>query len=93
MPAARDAALRPERKMDCRELIEWLSEYVDGGLDPLERTRFDEHLAECEDCASYLDSFRTTLRMLRLSKYEDSSQTATMPELLRAAILAARNID
>lgn len=79
--------------MNCRELIEYLSEYVDGGLYPLERARIDEHLAECEDCAAYLDSLRKMLRMLKISQHLDSSlTTATIPESLRAVILAAQNV-
>lgn len=77
--------------MDCRELIESLSECLEGGLDPFERVRFDEHLAACKNCATYLDSFRTTLRLLRISRNKDSpAKTATIPASLHAVILAAR---
>lgn len=80
--------------MNCRELIEYLSEYIDGGLDPHTRARFDEHLAECEDCAAYLDSYRAMLRMLKFSRHDNSSLTsATIPTSLRAVILAARSVD
>src|SRR5438128_4830644 len=44
--------------MTCRELIEFLIDYLDGTLAPQERERFDAHLAVCPACVRYLDSYR-----------------------------------
>jgi predicted anti-sigma-YlaC factor YlaD len=50
------------RSMDCDELVELVTDYLDGALDPETRARFDEHLLECEGCENYLQQFRETVR-------------------------------
>ena len=38
------------KSMDCNELVELVTAYLDGALDPDTRARFDTHLLECEGC-------------------------------------------
>jgi anti-sigma factor RsiW len=47
--------------MDCNELVELVTAYLDGALDPDTRARFDAHLLECEGCENYLQQFRSTV--------------------------------
>jgi anti-sigma factor RsiW len=48
--------------MDCNELVELVTAYLDGALDPDTRARFDEHLLGCDGCENYLQQFRETVR-------------------------------
>ncbi|MEB3049884.1 zf-HC2 domain-containing protein [Mycolicibacter sp. MYC123] len=50
--------------MDCNELVELVTAYLDGSLDLETRARFDEHLLECDGCANYLQQFRVTIGTL-----------------------------
>jgi anti-sigma factor RsiW len=50
--------------MDCNELVELVTSYLDGSLDPNTRARFDVHLLECDGCANYLQQFRSTVDTL-----------------------------
>jgi anti-sigma factor RsiW len=50
--------------MDCNELVELVTAYLDGSLDPETRARFDVHLLECDGCANYLQQFRATVDTL-----------------------------
>ncbi|MCZ8382365.1 zf-HC2 domain-containing protein [Mycobacterium sp. CPCC 205372] len=50
--------------MDCNELVELVTAYLDGSLDPDTRARFDVHLVECDGCDHYLQQFRTTVDTL-----------------------------
>ena len=50
--------------MDCNELVELVTAYLDGSLDPETRARFDVHLIECDGCENYLQQFRTTVDTL-----------------------------
>jgi anti-sigma factor RsiW len=50
--------------MDCNELVELVTAYLDGSLDPQTRLRFDRHLLQCDGCQSYLQQFRVTVRTL-----------------------------
>ncbi|WP_257000181.1 anti-sigma factor family protein, partial [Mycobacterium avium] len=36
--------------LDCNELVEIVTAYLDGSLDLETRARFDEHLLECDGC-------------------------------------------
>jgi anti-sigma factor RsiW len=47
--------------MDCNELVELVTAYLDGSLDRQDRARFDAHLLECDGCANYLQQFRSTV--------------------------------
>ncbi len=47
--------------MDCNELVELVTAYLDGSLDTETRARFDVHLLECDGCENYLQQFRATV--------------------------------
>jgi len=49
--------------MTCRELVEFLMDYLDGQLSEPERLRFEEHLGECPDCVAYLATYREAVRL------------------------------
>jgi anti-sigma factor RsiW len=50
--------------MDCNELVELVTAYLDGSLDVDTRARFDMHLLECDGCENYLQQFRATMGAL-----------------------------
>ncbi len=52
------------RPLDCDELVELVTAYLDGSLDLDTRERFALHLAECDGCKNYLQQFRTTVSTL-----------------------------
>jgi anti-sigma factor RsiW len=79
----------PAVELTCREFVAFLSEYVEGGLDPDEAARFEAHLAACPDCVAYLESFRETIHLGR-ECFADDGLAEDVPEELLAAILAAR---
>jgi anti-sigma factor RsiW len=45
----------------CEDLVEMLSDHLDGGLTSAERARLDDHLATCEGCTNALEQFRETI--------------------------------
>jgi len=50
--------------MICAELVELVTAYLEATLSPEERAAFDEHLALCPGCETYLVQFRTTIDLL-----------------------------
>jgi anti-sigma factor RsiW len=50
--------------MDCNDLVELVSAYLDGSLNADTRARFDTHLLECDGCENYLQQFRSTVDTL-----------------------------
>lgn len=62
-------------EMPCRELVEVITDYLEDRLSPVDRARFEAHLAECEACCTYLGQFRQTIRALaRLPEESLSSE-------------------
>ncbi len=57
-------ATAPEDELTCQELVEIVSEYLEGALPDVERERFDAHLEGCEGCRRYLDQMRTTIHVV-----------------------------
>ena len=51
-------------EMPCREFVELVTEYLEGGLSARDRARFEVHIAECEYCETYLEQIRQTIRVL-----------------------------
>ncbi|HKS21362.1 MAG TPA: sigma-70 family RNA polymerase sigma factor [Thermoanaerobaculia bacterium] len=47
----------------CRQLIDFIADYVAGDLDDVEREDFDRHLGVCPSCRAYLDSYRKTMAL------------------------------
>jgi predicted anti-sigma-YlaC factor YlaD len=65
----------------CRELVELVTDYLEGRLSAREYHRLDAHLALCEGCRAYLEQMRQTIRTLgRLT--EDAVQPEARARLL-----------
>jgi hypothetical protein len=47
--------------LSCRELVELVTEYLEGTLPLEERTRFELHLGYCDWCRTYLRQMRRVL--------------------------------
>ena len=49
------------RPLMCRELVELITEYLEGAMPARERARFEAHLAGCDACTAYVEQMRTTI--------------------------------
>ena len=47
----------------CEQLVELVTEYLEGGLTDSERERFEEHVVVCGGCSNYLDQMRKILEL------------------------------
>jgi len=66
----------------CREVVDFLGDYLDGALDPDTRDAFEQHLAGCRDCPAFLATYRGTVRAVRRLR-EDQ-----LPAELRARLVS-----
>ena len=46
------------RRLTCQQVVELVTEYLDGVMEPRRRARFEAHLAGCDGCTNYLEQFR-----------------------------------
>jgi anti-sigma factor RsiW len=75
--------------LTCQEVLDYLTEYLEGRLPAGEHARMDEHLAACPPCLAYLRNFQATIAITKQA-CSDDPQLAQIPEELVQAILAAR---
>jgi anti-sigma factor RsiW len=54
----------PASDLTCRELVELVTDYVEGALSEEERLRFEEHIERCGGCNVYLEQIRQTISVL-----------------------------
>lgn len=47
-------------RLRCQEVVELVTEYLDGALDPRVASRFEYHLARCPECTRYLAQIELT---------------------------------
>ncbi len=69
--------------MMCQELVEVLTDFLDGTLGAHDRARLEAHLAVCDDCQVYLEQFKTTIVLV------DNAKAPEMSSELRNNLLRA----
>jgi anti-sigma factor RsiW len=69
-------ALRNRKKLTCRELVELVTDYLDGSLSRRDRARFEAHIAACTNCTQYVEQFRETIRLTGTLRESDVSPDA-----------------
>ena len=78
--------------MKCRELAEFLLEYVSGELTQETRVHFELHLTRCKNCHEYLVQYQSTIKAGKISCDEMSDELPPIPEDLVKAVMAARKL-
>jgi anti-sigma factor RsiW len=51
-------------QLSCRELVELVTDYLEGALSDEDRARFEEHIGLCDGCQVYLEQMRQTIAQL-----------------------------
>ena len=51
-----------ERALTCKELVELVTDYLEGVLYSEDKERFEAHLATCDGCSAYLQQMRKTIQ-------------------------------
>jgi anti-sigma factor RsiW len=69
--------------MDCDQLVELVTDYLDGALDPAVTAAFEAHLSECDGCEVYLQQIRDTSALVGRVTSEHLSES-TLAGLLAA---------
>lgn len=51
-------------ELTCKELVEIITDYLEGKLPPSEVMRFETHLSGCVGCTHYLAQMRKTIHLV-----------------------------
>lgn len=74
------------RELICQELVEVITDYLEDRMPAERRLLFEEHVAFCSWCRTYLDQMQDTIRATGSLKKDDLS-----PETRDALLDAFRN--
>jgi hypothetical protein len=69
--------------LTCRELVDLVTDYLEGALTEAERKRFDDHVRECTGCENYIDQMHETIALVGRVRVDDLSDETKL-ELLTA---------
>jgi anti-sigma factor RsiW len=72
-------------ELSCQELVELITDYLEGALPAELHQRFEEHIAHCSGCQTYLEQMHETIRVTGTLTAE-----ALSPEAERALLDAFR---
>jgi anti-sigma factor (TIGR02949 family) len=72
-----------DHRVTCQEVVELVTEYLDGSLSPADAALFEEHLNFCDPCVVYVDEIRSTIATVGRIAEED------VPPDMREQLLAA----
>jgi anti-sigma factor (TIGR02949 family) len=71
------------RNLDCDEIVELVTAYLDGALKRRERKAFERHLTKCDGCTNYVEQIRLTIETVGRVTADD------LPPELRENLVAA----
>jgi anti-sigma factor (TIGR02949 family) len=74
--------MRLDRELTCAEVVELITSYLDRRLSAADAERFEEHVAFCDGCSTYLEQMRATIAATGKVRDED------VPAELRDRLLA-----
>ncbi|MGZ4115430.1 MAG: anti-sigma factor family protein [Actinomycetota bacterium] len=69
--------------LTCHEVVELITDYLEGSLPDDDRRRVEEHLAGCDGCTHYLEQMRETIRLSGMLT-EEQVPEGQMQQLLDA---------
>lgn len=69
-------------KLTCMELVELITDYLEGSLPNPERVRFETHLEGCSGCRNYLKQMQKTI-MMTGKLTEERIAPAALDEMLK----------
>ena len=76
--------------MTCRELVELLLDFLDGDLPEERRRILEAHLALCQPCLNYLETYKVTIQLTR--RLPDIPPPPELLERLKAALREERAV-
>lgn len=78
--------------MNCRELAEFLMDYVSNELPAEARDPFEVHLSRCPNCLEYVRQYRVTIVAERRAFNCDEDLPEVPEELIQAILLARKGL-
>jgi hypothetical protein len=68
--------LKLSEDLTCADLVELVTDYIEGGLVDRDRERFEEHVVFCRGCSNYFEQMRRTVQLTGRLVEEDVTAEA-----------------
>jgi anti-sigma factor RsiW len=68
-------------QLSCQELVELVTDYLEGALSASDHDRFDAHIADCDGCREYLRQITLTVSLagrLTPDQLDPAAETALL---------------
>ncbi len=78
-----------ERNENCQHLLQYLSDYFEGSLDPEFCTELERHISECRNCRVVVDTTRKTIDLY----HTYGSETEPLPQEVRHRLFHRLNLE
>jgi predicted anti-sigma-YlaC factor YlaD len=52
------------QELTCQELVELVTDYLEGVLSAADKDRFEQHIALCRGCTNYLNQMKKTVQLV-----------------------------
>lgn len=59
---------------NCEQIVELVTDYLEGALPPEERLAFEQHVSACASCRGYFTQMRTVIRVAGSLAADDLSE-------------------
>jgi anti-sigma factor RsiW len=63
-------------QLSCQELVELVTEYLEGALPEPDRARLEDHISGCDGCRDYIEQMRTTIALTAGVRHVELSPAA-----------------
>jgi predicted anti-sigma-YlaC factor YlaD len=73
----------------CQDILGYLSDFVDGDLNPEFCVLIQQHLDECQNCTIVVDTLRKTISLY----HKTASEPAEVPSVVRERLFRTLNLD
>ena len=80
---------RKARGLACAEIVELVTEYLEGALQPDARARVEAHLSGCDGCAEYLAQIVRTSGLVRAAAVPNGAERVTLSDDACASLAEA----
>jgi predicted anti-sigma-YlaC factor YlaD len=72
-----------DEHLTCQEIVELVTDYLEGALPAEQTARFEEHLSLCDGCRWYLEQMRITIATV--GRIEEADVPPELSDRLLAA--------
>lgn len=77
-----------QHDLECKEMLEYMNDYIDGDLDAMLCREIETHMEGCPNCRIVVNTLKKTIQL-----YQVDGRETTLPHDIRKRLFARLNLD